>query len=121
MPAWDILLRNVHLATMTEGGAPYGAIAKGALAVEDGRIAWLGAAADLPHQEAAGVIDGAGGWLTPGLIDCHTHLVFGGDRASEFEQRLAGSPARSLRPARPAQPSSRRRRRRASPRSAPRA
>ena len=90
MPAWDILLRNVHLATMTEGGAPYGAIADGALAVEDGRIAWLGAAADLPHQEAASVIDGAGGWLTPGLIDCHTHLVFGGDRAGEFEQRLAG-------------------------------
>ena len=90
MPAWDTLLRNVHLATMTEGGVPYGAIANGALAVQDGRIAWLGAEADLPHEEAASVIDGAGGWLTPGLIDCHTHLVFGGDRAGEFEQRLQG-------------------------------
>jgi imidazolonepropionase len=90
MPGWDTLLRNVHLATMTEGGAPYGAIADGALAVEGGRIAWLGAAADLPQQDARSVIDGAGGWLTPGLIDCHTHLVFAGDRAGEFEQRLQG-------------------------------
>jgi imidazolonepropionase len=87
---WDTTLSNVHLATMTEGRGPYGTITRGALAVEDGRIAWLGAAADLPQGEAGTVIDGRRGWLTPGLIDCHTHLVFAGDRAGEFEQRLMG-------------------------------
>jgi imidazolonepropionase len=91
MPMWDMLLTDVHLATMTEGRGPYGAISDGALAVKDGRIAWLGAAADLPQREAGTVIDGRGGWLTPGLIDCHTHLVFAGDRAGEFEQRLMGA------------------------------
>jgi imidazolonepropionase len=90
MPTWDSLCTNVNLATMTEGGVPYGAIEDGALAIEDGRIAWLGAASELPHRDAGEVIDGAGGWLTPGLIDCHTHLVFAGDRSGEFEQRLTG-------------------------------
>jgi imidazolonepropionase len=90
MPTWDSLLINVNLATMTEGKAPYGAIEQGALAIAQGRIAWLGAAADLPHRDAAAILDGEGGWLTPGLIDCHTHLVFAGDRSGEFEQRLMG-------------------------------
>jgi imidazolonepropionase len=90
MPTWDSLWTNVNLATMTEGGTPYGAVENGALAIADGRIAWVGAAADLPHRDAARVVDGEGGWLTPGLIDCHTHLVFGGDRSGEFEQRLQG-------------------------------
>ena len=90
MPTWDTLLTNVNLATMTGGDASYGAIEHGALAIRDGRIAWLGAAADLPQHDAREVIDGAGGWLTPGLIDCHTHLVFAGDRSGEFEQRLTG-------------------------------
>ena len=90
MPTWDSLCTNVNLATMAEGGAPYGAIENGALATKDGRIAWLGAAAHLPHRDAGEVIDGGGGWLTPGLIDCHTHLVFAGDRSGEFEQRLTG-------------------------------
>jgi imidazolonepropionase len=91
MATWDSLLTNVHLATMTEGGAPYGAIEHGAVAIRDGRIAWLGAAAGLPRHAAREVIDGGGGWLTPGLIDCHTHLVFAGDRSGEFEQRLTGT------------------------------
>ena len=90
MPTWDSLLINLNLATMAEGGAPYGAIENGALAIAQGRIAWIGAAADLPHRDAAAIIDGEGGWLTPGLIDCHTHLVFAGDRSGEFEQRLEG-------------------------------
>lgn len=90
MPTWDSLWLNVNLATMAEGRGPYGAIEDGALAVKDGRIAWIGAEADLPHRDALALIDGGGGWLTPGLIDCHTHLVFGGDRAAEFEQRLSG-------------------------------
>jgi imidazolonepropionase len=90
MPTWDSLWTNVHLATMTEARGPYGAIPAGALAVLDGRIAWVGAEAELPHRHAGALIDGRGGWLTPGLIDCHTHLVFAGDRAGEFEQRLQG-------------------------------
>ena len=76
MPSWDSLWTNVHLATMTEERGPYGAIPQGALAVLDGRIAWVGAETDLPHRDARALIDGRGGWLTPGLIDCHTHLVF---------------------------------------------
>ena len=91
MPTWDSLWTNVNLATMIEGGAPYGAIEQGALAIREGRIAWVGAAADLPHRNAADLFDGEGGWLTPGLIDCHTHLVFAGDRSGEFEQRLMGA------------------------------
>jgi imidazolonepropionase len=91
MPTWDSLCINVNLATMTGGGAPYGAIEDGALAIKHGRIAWLGAASELPHRDAGEVIDGGGGWLTPGLIDAHTHLVFAGDRSGEFEQRLTGT------------------------------
>jgi imidazolonepropionase len=90
MPTWDSLCINVNLATMAGCGAPYGAIEDGALAIKDGRIAWLGPASELPHRDAGEVIDGAGGWLIPGLIDCHTHLVFAGDRSGEFEQRLTG-------------------------------
>jgi imidazolonepropionase len=90
MPTWDSLWTNVNLATMATGGLPYGVIENGALAIKDGRIAWVGAASELPHRDAEEVVDGAGRWLTPGLIDCHTHLVFAGDRSGEFEQRLQG-------------------------------
>ncbi len=91
---WDGLWRNGRLATMAAGGAPYGAIEDGALAVENGRIAWVGPARDLPGPPgdlAREVHDLAGRWVTPGLIDCHSHLVYGGDRAEEFELRLEGA------------------------------
>lgn len=92
---WDRLWINAHLATMAPGAAaPYGAIRNGALAVKDGRIVWTGAAGDLPGAAetlAAETIDAHGAWITPGLVDCHTHLVFGGDRAGEFEARLEGA------------------------------
>jgi imidazolonepropionase len=87
------LIRNVHLATMVDvNSIGYSEIRDGAMLVRDGRIAWLGHGVDVPggmgdHEE----VDGNGGWLTPGLIDCHTHLVFGGDRAHEFELRLQGA------------------------------
>ncbi len=89
----DLLVTNAHVATLEPGGAPYGAIERGAVAVRDGRIAWVGAASDLPeaHRGLTPVLDGQGGWVTPGLVDCHTHLVFGGNRAREFERRLAGA------------------------------
>jgi imidazolonepropionase len=91
---WDDLWVNGRLATMTTGGAAYGAIEDGAIAAQGGKIAWVGAARDLPGrpaQLAAQVHDLAGSWLTPGLIDCHTHLVYAGDRAREFELRLQGA------------------------------
>jgi imidazolonepropionase len=87
---WSAVYVNAQVATMAPGGPPYGAIADGALALADGRIAWVGARADLPAH-AAPEHDCAGALITPGLIDCHTHLVFGGDRAAEFELRLKGA------------------------------
>ena len=82
---------NASLATM-QPGAPYGVVRNGALAVRDGRIAWLGPRSEMPQAlRTAAELDGKGGWLTPGLIDCHTHLVYAGDRADEFEQRLRGA------------------------------
>jgi imidazolonepropionase len=87
----DLLVVNAGLATMARGQA-CGAIRDGALAVSDGRIAWVGARKDLPPAlRADEELDGRGGWLTPGLIDCHTHLVYAGNRAREFERRLAGA------------------------------
>ncbi|TNC15804.1 imidazolonepropionase [Methylobacterium terricola] len=85
--------RNVRLATFAPTLPGIGAVEKGALAIRDGRIAFAGAEADLPGAALAGAetIDGEGRWITPGLIDCHTHLVWAGDRAHEFELRLAGA------------------------------
>jgi len=90
---FDTLWVNARLATMTSGGVAYGAIADGALAARDGAIAWVGSRAELPaasERLAARVIDARGRWITPGLVDPHTHLVFGGDRVGDFERRVAG-------------------------------
>jgi imidazolonepropionase len=89
--SYDTLFINLHLATMDEKiSAPYGMIEDAALAVKDGRIVWLGKKDDLPAHKANTVHDCGGDWMTPGLVDCHTHLVFGGNRAQEFEKRLQG-------------------------------
>ncbi len=91
---WDCLWTNARLATMAAGAASYGAIEPGGIAVKDGQIAWIGPLASLPDDAARRtreVRDLDGRWVTPGLIDCHTHLVFGGDRAHEFELRLQGA------------------------------
>lgn len=86
---WDAIWLNAHLATMV--GGQYGVIENGALAVRDGRIAWLGAQADLPKGWQAQTVHSAqGAWITPGLIDCHTHIVYAGNRSHEFEARLNG-------------------------------
>ncbi|QGZ39784.1 imidazolonepropionase [Pseudoduganella flava] len=91
MSGWDLLITNVHLATLAEGTG-YGEIRDGAIAVRDGRIAWLGPAADAPaHGAANEERDGGGAWLTPGLVDCHTHIVHAGNRSDEFEARLNGA------------------------------
>ena len=79
---------------MVAGGAPYGAIENGALAVRGDRIAWIGSAAEGRVEAAAqgiAVQEFEGAWMTPGLIDCHTHLVYGGNRVEEFESRLSGA------------------------------
>ncbi len=70
--------------------ASYGAIENGALGVTGGRITWLGKMQELPTYKSENIRDCESGWLTPGLVDCHTHLVFGGNRAREFEKRLQG-------------------------------
>ncbi len=88
---WDALWVNVHLATMAERGS-YGEIRDAAIAVRAGRIAWLGPRAALPSGYRSVVThDGDGCWLTPGLIDCHTHIVYAGNRSDEFEARLNGA------------------------------
>lgn len=90
MPA--TLLTNARLATMTEGGTPYGLVENAAVAIEGETIAWCGPRDDVPAAfKTARTVDLDGRLVTPGLIDCHTHIVFGGDRAREFEQRLEGA------------------------------
>ncbi|MBC7454909.1 MAG: imidazolonepropionase [Massilia sp.] len=83
----DTVFTNVHLATMVGG---FGEQRDGAVRVRDGRIAWVGARAHVPIDDAA-LVDGGGCWLTPGLIDCHTHIVYAGNRSDEFEARLNGA------------------------------
>jgi imidazolonepropionase len=90
---WDTIWINANIATMTTE-APYGAIADGALAATDGLISWVGRSDQLPappSELARRVVDVEGRWMTPGLIDCHTHIVHGGQRAGEFEMRLEGA------------------------------
>jgi imidazolonepropionase len=86
--AFDLLLENCNAATMA-GGVPYGAIEDAAIGICDGQIAWVG-----PRKEVGPArqhVDLSGRWVTPGLVDCHTHIVYGGDRANEFELRLKGA------------------------------
>jgi imidazolonepropionase len=93
---WDLLVRRARVATMTPG-SPYGEVPGGALAVRQGLIAWVGPDADLPAGAAAALeLDAEGRLLTPGLVDCHTHLVHAGQRAAEFEQRLLGASYEAL-------------------------
>lgn len=89
---FDMLLRNVNIATMMGNGAPYGAIKDGAIGITDGRLAYVGPASDLPADASAhDDRNMVGGWAFPGFVDCHTHIVFGGNRAREFEERLNGA------------------------------
>ncbi|RUO23887.1 imidazolonepropionase [Aliidiomarina minuta] len=85
------LVRNINVATMTN--PELGIILNAAVVLDDDKIAWVGSVNDLPatYQQIETRIDGEGGLLTPGLIDCHTHLVWAGSRANEFSQRLHGA------------------------------
>jgi imidazolonepropionase len=93
MAKGDRIWTNARLATLDPERPGLGIVDKGTLAVRDGRILFAGAAADLPAAEFSGaeIIDCDGRWITPGLIDCHTHIVHAGNRAREFEMRLAGA------------------------------
>jgi imidazolonepropionase len=83
----DRMWRNARLATMTNVGV----VEDGIVACKDGRIMYAGSRADAPQFRAAEILECAGRWITPGLIDCHTHLIHAGNRAHEFELRLAGA------------------------------
>lgn len=107
---WEVLWINVNIATMDKSNADYslkaslgnvfdsnndsdyGVIRNGAIAISKGKIAWLGKMASLSSfsYSVDQVIDGENQWLTPGFIDCHTHIIYGGNRANEFEMRLQG-------------------------------
>ncbi|MBB6011518.1 imidazolonepropionase [Aquamicrobium lusatiense] len=93
MAKGDRIWTNARLATLDPARSGLGIVDNGAIAVRDGRILFAGSAADLPSTElsGAGTIDCDGRWITPGLIDCHTHIVHAGNRAREFEMRLAGA------------------------------
>jgi imidazolonepropionase len=91
-PTYDRLWRNARLATLDPAREGLGLIEKGAIAARDGRIAFVGREAELPlDARVAETIDCDGRWITPGLVDCHTHLVYAGDRFQEFELRLKGA------------------------------
>lgn len=90
MADWDLLLTDARIATMRAGGAEYGMIEDGAVAIADGAVAWIGPLEDLPGNAAQESRCLSGRCVTPALIDCHSHLVFAGDRSAEFEQRLQG-------------------------------
>src|SRR6266478_4467155 len=89
---FDRIWHNTRLATVRGDLPELGVIERGVIAARDGRIVFAGARSDFPSgADAAERIDCAGRWITPGLVDCHTHLVFGGNRAHEFELRLQGA------------------------------
>jgi imidazolonepropionase len=87
----DRVWKNARLATLVEGRPGLGIVEKGIVAAKDGRIAYAGPEASAPSLDAREAVDCAGRWITPGLVDCHTHIVYGGNRAHEFELRLNGA------------------------------
>ncbi len=90
MADWDLLLTDARIATLAADSPEYGEISDGAIAITDGSIAWLGPKAERPAGKSRKTRSLGGQWVTPALIDCHTHLIFAGDRSQEFEQRLEG-------------------------------
>jgi imidazolonepropionase len=87
----DRIWKGARLATMAEGKPGLGLVEQGLIASRAGRIVYVGPASEAPACDAPEIVDCAGRWITPGLVDCHTHIVYGGDRAREFELRLAGA------------------------------
>ena len=90
MSNFDLVFTNTKIASMQSNKTPYGIIENAALAIRNGKIAWFGPEKELPSHEIKEKQSLNGQWITPALIDCHTHLVFSGNRATEFEARLQG-------------------------------
>ncbi|MEO6360778.1 MAG: imidazolonepropionase, partial [Sphingomicrobium sp.] len=89
---WDRLLIDCHVATMESvRGDPLGIVMNGAVGIQDGKVVRVGKRTELAGYRAKEVVPLGGAWVTPGLIDCHTHLVFGGTRADEHAMRRAGA------------------------------
>ena len=89
---WDRLITDCHIATMVPApGNPHGLFADAAIGIDGGRIVRVGKRTELAGFRAREVVALSGAWVTPGLVDCHTHLVFGGTRASEHAMRRAGA------------------------------
>ncbi len=107
MTSFDSIIINANIATFSEQygfdiysnnqseSTPYGQLENAAIGIKEGKIAWIGSneqmTPHLSHYQDAQIKDAVGGWLTPGLIDCHTHLVYAGNRSNEFEARLHGA------------------------------
>jgi len=96
MADWDIIYKGMNIATMADNGTPYGMIEKGYFALRAGRIAAVGPISELTGEPMEGVTELMVEMpddiiALPGFVDCHTHMVFGGNRADEFEQRLNGA------------------------------
>ena len=89
---WEILFIGFNFATMTNNGRSYGELLNGALAIGKGKVQWIGDKSDIPthNKNKIKIVEGSGEWVTPGLIDCHTHIIYGSNRANEFEMRLQG-------------------------------
>ena len=89
----ESVFMNFRVASMNDSAEPYGVMRGVAIGVANGKIEWIVPQVDLPKfNSKVEIIDGQNKWLTPGLIDCHTHLVYGGNRANEWEMRLGGVP-----------------------------
>jgi len=89
----DKIFIGFNLATMSEGADSFGEIKDNVLGVTNGKISWIGRIEDIEQKitKNTQVVKGNGEWITPGLIDCHTHIIYGSDRSQEFEQRLNGA------------------------------
>jgi imidazolonepropionase len=87
----DTLWHNARIVTLAPGSPGLGAVEKGLVAATGASIVYAGASDEAPTLDPAERVDCEGRWITPGLIDCHTHLVFAGNRAREFEMRLCGA------------------------------
>ena len=91
---WDTLWHNATVATMKSGKTPFGLIDDASIGIANGVIAWVGPSEDVPtnlRDACPDSLDCDGQLVTPGLIDCHTHLIYGGNRVHEFEMRLKGA------------------------------
>jgi imidazolonepropionase len=85
----DVVIENVRIASMQKNGKAYGILSQSCVAIKDGKVLTIFDSSDTSYQNSKKG-DGENKWLLPGFIDCHTHLVYGGNRANEFEQRLQG-------------------------------